>query len=211
MHSPVDPIALMVDPFAFGSPSEIDFALVKQYLRISFTDTDAVLELMMAAAIEGFENATHRTVFSRAHRWSLRDFPRGADTRIRLPRGVTRSVQKIDYASAPGVITSLYGATSAISPAGADYTEDLTDDDGGIIQCASGWPSIDTDAVVPVTIYFTAGWIPEDLPKNVLLALMYGTQCAYDDQRGGLAPDQQLKSQLALSLMQSPYTLSRWY
>lgn len=209
-HNAIVAESLTVDRLELGSPPVMDLALVKQYLRVSFSDTDAILELMMLQAIEAFENATHRTVFSRPHAWVLADFPRGADTRIRLPRGVTRSVQSIEVATSTG-FSSLFGPTSAVSPVGDDFTEDLTPEEGGIIAPVSGWPTVNTDAPAPVTINFTAGWLPEELPRDVLLALMYGVQVAYDDMRGGAPASGVRDAQTVLETLRSPYRLTRWY
>lgn len=209
-HKPIVAESLTVERLELGSPPIMDLDLVKQYLRVSFTDTDDILQLMMLQAIEAFENATHRAVFARAHAWVLADFPRGADRRIRLPRGVTRSVQSIEVATAAG-FTTLYGPTSGVSPVGADYTEDLAPEDGGILAPVSGWPTVKTDALAPVTIHFTAGWLPEDLPRDVLLALMYGVQVAYDDMRGGAPAAGVRDAHTVLETLRSPYRLVRWY
>ena len=86
------PIAIDVDPLE-ASPLPVDLDLIKAHCSVDFADQDELLETYLLAAVKAFEDTTHRTVFRRSHRWSLRDFPRSVFGHIRLPRGKTRVVR----------------------------------------------------------------------------------------------------------------------
>lgn len=205
----LSPIHLHVDPL-IASPLPVDLSLIKTHCAVDGTEQDDQLEVYLLAAVQAFENATHRTVFAREHRWVLRDFPRWSCQWIRLPRGKTRSVEKIEYVSGGQTVT-LAGPSS--DPAGSDYQEDLTDDDGGTLMPRKGssWPEVDSDHPAPVTITFTAGWLPAELPKDVLHTLLFSVRIMLDDLRGGEDPTRQPVVLRTLEALTSPYRLSRFY
>jgi hypothetical protein len=173
----LSPLRLDVDPLP-ASPLPVDLDLIKTHAAIDGTDFDALLPVYLLAAIDWAENAMHRTIFARSHRWGLRDFPRGQSgistlQSMRLPRGKTQSVEQIDYVSSDQAFT-LTGPSSAGS-AGTDYREALGGDDGGVVTPVSGrhWPSVDCDAPAPVTIHFTAGWQASEVPSAIIHALLF--------------------------------------
>jgi uncharacterized phiE125 gp8 family phage protein len=177
------PLRLDVDPLV-GSPLPLDLTLVKQHLAIDYDDQDALIEQYVLAAIRAFEDTTHRTVYSRDHRWVLKDFPQWNYEHIDLPRGRTTAVESIVYYQG-GAATTLRGPTSAGSPTGTDYQEDLRGDHGGVLMppLASSWPSVDVDHVAPVTITFTAGWDSAEVPPDITQALLWYVRTALDDNR----------------------------
>jgi hypothetical protein len=84
---------------------------------------------------------------------------------IHLPRGKTLSVDSVEYVSG--------GAASSVT----DYQTALGGDDGARIRPPQGssWPSVDWDAIEPVTITFTAGRegaaaVPEDIKHAIAFA-----------------------------------------
>jgi hypothetical protein len=190
----LSPLRLDVDPLP-ASPLPVDLDLIKSHAAIDGTDFDTLLPVYLFAAIDWAENAMHRTIFARSHRWMLRDFPRGAATipslqGIRLPRGKTQSVEQIEYVSGNQTF-SLTGPSSG-SPAGTDYREGLRGDDGGVVTPVSGgnWPSVDCDAPAPVTIHFTAGWQTSEVPAAIIHALLFAVADAFEmrseaDMSGG--------------------------
>jgi uncharacterized phiE125 gp8 family phage protein len=202
------PIRLDVDPLD-SSPPPIDLAALKQHMRVDVADEDALIATYLLAAISWAEGATHRTIFSRGHRWVLRDFPQDIYQRIRLPRGKTVSVEKIEVDRRAGLLT-LRGLSSG-SPAGTDYMEDLRGDDGGLVMPTAGasWPSAELDRPAPVTVHFTAGWAQDDVPADIVHALMFAVSDAFDmrgtpDLNGGRNFD-------ARWTLLSPWKLDRWY
>ncbi len=204
------PLSLDIDPLALGSPPLIDATLIKQHINVEDNDFDALIDTYTLSAIRWAENATHRTIFERPHRWTLKAFPWTADQSFRLPRGKAQSIAGIDYVNG-GVQKTLLGPSSG-SPAGADYQEDLSSDDGARLMPPRGgsWPSTDTDVPAPVTIRYTAGWPPAQVPQDVLTAILFAI-CDSFDIRG--TPDLnahggRLDARMGLI---SPYQLMRWY
>lgn len=180
----LNPLRLDVDPLP-ASPLPVDLDLIKTHAAIDGTDFDALLPVYLFAAIDWAENAMHRSIFARPHRWILRDFPRGQSgistlQGIRLPRGKTQSVEKIDYVSGDQTFT-LTGPSSAGS-AGTDYREGLRGDDGGVVTPVSGgcWPSVDSQAPAPVTIHFTAGWLASEVPSAIIHAILFAVADAFE-------------------------------
>jgi uncharacterized phiE125 gp8 family phage protein len=211
----LSPLRLDVDQLVIGSPWLISEALVKQHSRIDSTDSDTVLELYLKAAIQWAENETHRTIFVRENRWILRDFPRDASQAIRLPRGKTQSVTSIEY-SVNGSLQTLRGPSSG-SPAGTDYLEDLRGEDGGTLMPPRGgcWPSADCDVPTPVTITFQAGWAAADVPAEIVHAILFAVEDAYEIRgTGDFDPSAISSAGPRLSIREtliSGYRLSRWY
>jgi hypothetical protein len=210
MHSP---LRLEIDPLA-GSPLPVDLDLIKAHAAIDSADFDALLPVYLFAAIDWAENAMHRTIFARPHRWVLRDFPRGGSTipslqAIRLPRGKTQSVEQIEYVSGNQTF-SLTGPSSG-SPAGTDYREGLRGDDGGVVTPVSGgnWPSVDRQAPAPVTIHFTAGWTASEVPAAIIHALLFAVADAFE-MRGEADMSSGTRFEAREALI-SAYRLIRFY
>ncbi len=185
-----------------SSPLPVDLALIKAHCAIDDTRFDTLIPVYLMSAIEWAEGETNRTIFERSHSWVLRDFPR--ETEIRLPRGKTKSVESIQYVSG-GVTITLTGPSSVVP--GTDYTEDLRSNAGGVISMEN-WPSVDTDAVSPVVINFTAGWASTSVPFDITRALLYVVNEAIEARGGPDADD--LNPQVKESLI-SGWRLSRVY
>lgn len=208
------PIRLEVEALP-GSPLPVDLDLIKKHCSIDDNDFNDQLETYLSAAILWAEGATHRTIFSRAHTWVLKEFPYGERSEIRLPRGKTQSVSRIRY-SLNGVQTDLLGPSSG-SPAGVDYQEDLRGDDGAILMPPRGgdWPSADIDVPSPVTVEFNAGWQSSEVPQDIIHAILFCVSDAFD-LRGTsdfnpavlIAGGARLETREALI---SAYRLVRWY
>ena len=203
------PLRLDVDTIV-GSPLPLDLSFVKLHCAIDYTDSDALIEQYVLAAIRAFEDTTHRTVFSRDHRWVLKDFPPTPGYQITLPRGRTTAVESIVYYS-DGVATTLGGPTSSGSPTPADYQEDLRGEHGGVLAPLSGsaWPAVDTLQVAPVTITFTAGWANADVPPDITQALLWYIRTALDDNRSD--PMKAIANNTVFEAMVSGWRLDRFY
>ena len=151
----------------------------------------------------------HRTIYSRSHSWVLANFPFDCGQEIRLPRGKTQSIESIEYVNGQTTYT-LNGPSG--SPAGSDWQEALAGDDGATIRPPQGdvWPSVDYDAIAPVTINFTAGWLAAEVPDDIRHALLFAIGDAFDT-RG--SADQTTFSQnfKTRDWLISPYKLVRWY
>lgn len=209
------PLRLDIDEIGVdGSPWLIDETLIKNHVRIDGAGEDVNLQDYVAAAILWAENCTHRTIIRRAHRWVLREFPIDNRQVIRLPRGRTVSVAKIEYSSG-GSLIELTGPTS--SPPGAGYQEELRGDGGGVLMPLRGtsWPSVDLDVPAPVTITFTAGWHAEDIPRDLLNGILMAIADGFDIRGSGDAAAAKLETGgarlPARQALISGYMLPRWY
>lgn len=182
---PLQPISLSIAALD-SSPLPLDLALVKDHLAVIDNDSNTLIEKFILAAINWAEGSMRRTIYSRSHTWVLKDFPRDACERIRLPRGKTQSVESIVY-SLNGSTTTLYGPSSSESPTTSSFQEDLTGDDGGILMPLRGenWPSVDYDVPAPVTITFTAGWLAAEVPADIESALLFAIADAFELRGGG--------------------------
>jgi uncharacterized phiE125 gp8 family phage protein len=189
----------------------VDLDLLKQHLAIDFPDLDELIQLNLDAAIAEFENTTHRTVVRRSHRWVLRRLPWTPYQEIRLPRGKTRAVQKIEVAVNGSVVT-LLGPSSG-SPGGDDYQEDLAGDDAGVLMPprSTTWPCPDYDHPSPVVITFEAGWSASDVPLDIKRALMFWCRTGIDDERGSVDPTKLEADRATFEALVSGYRLVRFY
>jgi hypothetical protein len=192
------------------SPLPIDLTLIKTHCAVDGATLDDNLEVYLQMAIEWAEGWTKRSVFSRAHKWVLKDFNRDCRQEIRLPRGKTQSVESIEYYSG-GTLLTLTGPSSG-SPAGTDFQEDLRGDDGAILMPPYGgdWPSVDWDHPAPVTINFTAGWASAEVPRQIIHAILFAISDAVDI-RGSKDLATAGSRHDAREALVSGWQLSRWY
>lgn len=210
------PLRLDIARLGDSSPSwPIDQTLVRRHCRVDSTADDLDnLEKGLLAAIDWAENAMHRTVFRRTHTWVLREFPNDQYQQIRLPRGRTVSVTHIKYQRG-GSVTTLTGPSS--SPVGTDYQEDLRGDSGAVLMPLRGssWPSADLDVPAPVEIEFVAGWDTDEIPADILNAILLATSDAYDMRGTADFSAHSLadagKSLAARNALVSFHILPRWY
>ncbi|HTK88438.1 MAG TPA: hypothetical protein VL329_11915 [Nitrospiraceae bacterium] len=151
----------------------VDAATLRTHCRALTTD-DTMLELYQRAAIQSLENESGKTIVARQHVLVLGDFPRTGEHGILLPRGKTQSISKIDYSATDGTVT-MYGDSSDLSPGSADYQEDLTGDNGGVVYPVAGssWATPDFDSANPVKITFTAGYNEGEVPPDIIEAIMF--------------------------------------
>lgn len=207
------PLRLSVNALTM-SPLPVDLTLIKTHCAIDSTDLDDNIEIYLKAAVDWAEGSMKRTIFTRAHQWVLKDFPRDGRMEIRLPRGKTQSVESIVYWNG-GQSYTLTGPTSG-SPAGDDYQEALGDDGAILMPLRGGnWPSVDLDVPSPVTVNFTAGWASADVPGEIIHALLFSISDAIDLRGTADFSSQSLSDggpryQVRETLI-SGWSLSRWY
>lgn len=206
--SPRSPVA--VSPID-ASPFPLSLSLVKAHLREDSSDFDTIIELYMRAAVEWAEGVMKRTIYSRSHVWVLAGFPTDAVGEIRLPRGLCSAVDSIVCRTSGGDTVTLHGPSSDISPAGTDWTENLSGDGGGMLYPgADGWPSADVYAAAPVTITFDAGWASNAVPADITHALLFAVADMYDTA-GSADLTVFGKNLTTRNSLVSPYILNRWY
>ena len=195
----LSPLRLDIAPLP-AVPALLDMALLKQHLALDGDEFDALLEQKLRAAMLWAEGAMHRTVVARSHVWVLGEFPRGASSGIRLPRGKTQAVESIVYSAG--------GAPVLLSA----YQQDLGGEDGGVLLPPRGgaWPSADLDVPRPVAITFIAGWLPGELPADIADALFFAVHDAFD-LRGSAEMTSTGSNLFAREALVSAYRLKRWY
>src|SRR6185312_1382939 len=94
----LSPIRRDPDPLpSIESALPFDLELVRMHCAIDGNQWDSLLLVYLQAAMSWIEDATHRAVFARPHRWVLCDFELAERQEIRLPRGKTQSVASIAY------------------------------------------------------------------------------------------------------------------
>ncbi len=166
-----------VDPSDYP---QFDLLDIKQQLRIDHEEFDnLILNFHLPAAVQWAEGETHRAIVSRAHTWTLDEFPLDAPYAIRLPRGRTQSVESIVY-RLDGVATTLTGPDA--SPIGTGWLQDLNNDAGGLLYppTNSSWPTADIDQPDPVVVNFTAGYLTGEVPPVIWQAIMMHIADALD-------------------------------
>jgi hypothetical protein len=154
---------------------------IKEHLRVEADqqEDDALLGDLIRSGREWCEDYTHRKLINQAWDYTLDCFPIWA---LELPFGKCQSVDSITYFDSAGASQSLAGPTS--SPVGTGWQEDLSSDNGGIIEPAIGgsWPDIQSQRRGAVTIRFTAGFGAEldKMPEPLINAILYRVADLYD-------------------------------
>ena len=164
---------------------------LKGHLKITHDEEDDILRIYLRAAVQWCEDFTNRALVTQQWKWVLQDFPWGGRPFV-LPFGQCSAVAGIDYYDTNDSQIQLRGPTSTGSPAGTDYQEDLTDDEGAIIAPKAGqsWPSVYTDRLSPVEVNFTVGWSVAEVPAPLVQAVLYRADDFYSfrgsaDEGGG--------------------------
>ena len=169
------PLRRVLDP----ATEPVSLSDMKNYLRVDYTDDDALISTLISAARERAEDVTGRCLMSQQWQFSFDQFPNygcwqylhlrrhresmfSHDERsIILPRGPVLSVDSIQY------VDQLTGTLQTLDP--SLYTTDLLSEPARITpKYMSTWPlaRFDTNSV---TILFTAGY--ETIPQSLLHAI----------------------------------------
>ncbi len=141
----------------------VSLAEVKLHCRIAASDTsqDDALAIMVQAAREVVEGRTGLALMPQEYRLKLPCF---AD-RITIPKPPLTSINAIKYLDPDGTEQTL----------GTDAYQVLDDCVPGVVALAPGqsWPDLQSDAAMPVTIEFTAGYADADsVPAKAKQAIL---------------------------------------
>lgn len=137
-----------------------------------------MIRAYVSSARAWLEEYINRALITQTWQMTLPDFPYPYPFEIALPLGRCSAVNSITYTDSAGASQTLTGPTSG-SPAGTDYQEDLSSDEGARIRppVAGEWPSVQDEAIAPVTVDFTVGYgtkssdVPDALRTSVLYRL----------------------------------------
>ena len=133
-------------------------AEAKQHLRVSASDEDAQIGVLIKSAVRHIENTLGRTLAVQSYRLTLDAF---ADA-IELPRGPVASVESVKYIDVNGAEQTI--PTSV-------YTVDVVSRKQWVVlNAGETWPET-LDAINVVTVDYTAGDTPEDLFHAVLFLI----------------------------------------
>ncbi len=155
-------------------------ALLRSHCH-ALTSDDDVLAFYQRAAVAGWEQYVDKTLLARPHVWSLYDFNRQGTFGMRLPKGKTQSIERIDYTSGGATVT-LYGPSSVVSPTAEDFHENLLGENGGLITPISTWPSIDTGLPSAVFVYYTAGYEEGAVPYDIQEILLFIVSTLFENR-----------------------------
>lgn len=166
----------------------------KAHLRVDHTDEDTLITAYIQAAREHVEAILNRSLVRTYWRLTLPEFPTNG---INLPQGRTLAVLQIAYTAPDGSTGYLYGPSAAVSPepaispapaAGADFREDLSNEDGGRILPPWGdnWPNTRSDTPDAVRVDFLAGYgaSASSVPEAIKAALRFHLGDLYEHRSG---------------------------
>ena len=130
----------------------VDFALLKNHVRLTTSDEDLLLEDYARAAIDLIERTTGRALIQRTFRLDLADFPCW-EKPIELPIAPTLSVQSVQYYETDGTLSSWPSQ---------NYHLDLTPVRATISpKSGISYPSVELDRPNAAQVSFTAGYGPD--------------------------------------------------
>lgn len=157
---------LIVQTAATAEP--VSLALVKDHLRISSTDDDALIEaVLIPSARNAIEAFLSRALITRTYRGYLDTFP--TDSAIKVLRPPLSSVTHVKYYDSTGVQQTL--STSV-------YQVDTIKQPGRIgLKSGQTWPDTEEDKFNAVEIEFVAGYganattVPAPIVQGVLMTV----------------------------------------
>ncbi len=185
----------------------INMAEAKLHLRVDHDEEDDMIQIYLKSAVATVEEYTRRAIVNQTWQMTLPHFPQRYPFEIRLPLGKCSAVNSIVYLDDNGASQTLTGPTSG-SPAGTDWQEDLSSDEGARIRppVSGDWPTVQDEAIQPVTISFVVGYgtSPDNCPDSLKTAILYQLTDLYEfrgtiDGIGGNA-----------KMMASPYRLAKF-
>lgn len=152
-------------------------SMAKSHMRVSGSTDDALITVYMNAAINDAEEYTGRAVFDTVYKYTLMDFPSGAE--IVLPRSPVSAVASIKYYDEDGVLQT-FGT--------GNYSVNINDQMRGSIYLDedADWPAVQEDNPEAVEIAFTAGYgsAYTDIPQAFAFGILLYAGHVYDFRDG---------------------------
>lgn len=151
----------------------LEVAAVKEWLRVDDSDSDGLIQGLIADATDAAERFLDRQLLTATWRLGLRCFPSGV---FRLPKAPLQSITSVTYYDPSNALQTLDSAT---------YIADAAADPGTLELAQSySWPST-YERPGAVRITFVAGYAtPQLVPRGILLALKYAIAQAFHADRG---------------------------
>ncbi len=136
----------------------------KSHLRVDVSDDDTLIDGLVAAARQAFEEINGRSLFTTTWKLILDGWPDGET--IVLPRPPLQSVSSIAYTDTQGN-TTVWDA--------ANYVVETMRTPGRVyLAYGASWPSAALRPASPITITYVSGWatvgaIPQRYKQAILL------------------------------------------
>ena len=153
---------LILDTAPTSEP--ITTAEAKSHLRVDISDDDTLIDSLVAAARQAFEEINGRSLFSTTWKLILDGWPSGET--IMLPRPPLQSVTSIAYTDTDGNTTVWDSANYVVE----------TNRTPGRVYLAYNvtWPTASLRPASPITITYVSGWattaaIPQRYKQAILL------------------------------------------
>jgi uncharacterized phiE125 gp8 family phage protein len=160
----------------------VSLSLAKAHLRVTHDDEDELITQYIASARRWLEEYTRRAFITQEWELTLERFPITAPFEIVLPWGKARAINDISYTDSAGNPQTLSGPSS--SPAGTDWQEDLSSDEGGRIRppSDSDWPQTEDHNIAAVTVNYDVGLaaLSVDVPDSLKTAVLYRLTDLYE-------------------------------
>ena len=175
----------------------VTVAQVKANSRIDAVDDDALLELLIDAAIshlDGYTGVLGRCMISQTWELYYDEFPREA---LKIPLGDIQSVTSVEYADP---VTGLFVTWDA-----ANYETDLISQPGWIIPTYD-WPDhMVSPNAVRVTFVAGFGDAAEDVPAGIRQAMLMLVEHWYGNRGATGQPDKTAPLPFAVDALLAPW------
>ena len=154
----------------------------KLHIKVEPTDEDdnELISDFIRASRFWAEDYTHRKLVTQTWDLTFNQFPNGAGM-FELPFGNSQQVVRIQYIDSAGATQTLTGPST--SPAGTDWQEDLSSDNGAIVAPPynGSWPTARDSTPGAVTVRFVTGYgEPNAIPEALVSALLFKLSDLYD-------------------------------
>jgi len=163
-------MSVEVSTAPIGDPIPIDRA--RDHLRITGSDYDVEIRLVLAAVTKHIENLMGRALITQTLKLRRDQWPADGED-LQLPMPPAQSVSSITYTDTSGVVQTL---------SADDYDVDIYSTPARIRPAwGESWPSI---RPVPnaITVTYVAGYgnSPDDVPENIRQAILVALATAYE-------------------------------
>lgn len=159
---------------ASPASAPVDLDLLKDHLRVTSSDEDALVEVYAKAAGQLFEAKTNRRLISRSFRLDLESFPSQADPcGIELPFAPVSSVTHVRYYDTAGVLQTW---------SSSEYLLDATSHFPRVRVAPNYvYPAVQSERANAVQVTFVAGYGEdyEDVPEGIRLGVFFLAAHAY--------------------------------
>ena len=153
----------------------VSVAEVKNHLRVSTNDDDALIASLIKSCREQVEQSTNRAIMTQTWDYFRDTCP--SETAMTLPFGKLQSVTSVKWKDTDGSETTLVVST--------DYYVELNGERHGRIVLPYGvsWPTSVLYPSNPISVRLVCGWTTQELvPYRIKQAIMMLCAAQYEDR-----------------------------